>query len=162
MKERDASHDLSDTVYLRLLLKAIAPGACELRRFVLSAITTATEHWRSRSITTKQRAEALKAIVLAGRGKQVRRILVGGDDGVVATIGPIDLRFTAVESLRVRMTMNIALHGIFSLHSMLHSAKGSFADVYKMAVKILDRRFPARKEDALLRIRDYQIAFADA
>ena len=49
----------------------------------------------------------------------------------------------------------------FSFHSILHCVAGPFPDVYKVALKVLDRRYTGPKVVRLKQIQEYQIAVRD-
>ena len=87
--------------------------------------------------------------------------VIGGDDVVVAKLSAAPDQFLKSARLRLRVTLEVVTQGYFEYHSFLHCAQASVPDLWKVALKVHSRRYPAEEHQLRRALQDYQIALRD-
>jgi len=178
LEQADATHNYGDFVFIAYLLKEAMPEATALRRTLLGAIAAIEQHWRSLSLFTGQATDhwsslpsgiswtyientmkVLRAVVRLF--KAIRRTIMGGDDGAVAPETDVKPNWPATKTLGTIITLEAKRIGFFSFHASLHSPRLSTPDIYKLAMKLLDRRYVKRDQQLLKEVQEYQNSIKD-
>ena len=178
VSECDASQELSDKVFIGKLLKLMLPRSKGLGRTMLAILMLCDSAWRSISILTKQNSTHRGALpsgvpwtFLANSLKVLKhvaldfpafvRLVIGGDDSAIALwTRPLGL-WPLSKLLRTLSTVGAINIAYFLFHSLLRCSEGSFVDVTKLGVKILNTRYPPATRMALQAVRDHQQSVQD-
>ena len=90
-----------------------------------------------------------------------KRAVLGGDDIAARTKDAPQFNAKAAQKFGAVLKLEAQRKHYFSFHSLLHCATGSYPDIYKIALKILDRRYTGPMPVRLRQIGEYQIAVRD-
>lgn len=178
LEQADATHNYGDFVFIASILTHAMPNAQPLVRVLLGAIAAIEQHWRSLSLFTGQATEHWSSLpsgiswtyikntlkVLRGVVRmfsKVRRAILGGDDSAVAPETDVYPDWPATRTLGTMITLEAKRTGFFSFHASLHSPTMSTPDLFKLALKLLDRRYVKADEQLLKEIQEYQNSIKD-